>query len=208
MLRVGLTGGIGCGKSVVAGMMRELGCHVLDADEMAHRLIEPGQPAYQEVLREFGREILDAQGRVARAKLAEIVFADPARLARLNAIVHPPVLKELDNELERLAQKDSRGVAVVEAALLVESAYHHRLDRLIVVWCTPEQQLERLTDPVYGRGMTPEEARRRTAAQLSLAEKRKLATDEIDCSGTLDQTRSQVEALVGRLKRLAAAPAS
>jgi len=188
--------------------MRELGCHVLDADEMAHRLIEPGQPAYQEVLREFGREILDAQGRVARAKLAEIVFADPARLARLNAIVHPPVLKELDNELERLAQKDSRGVAVVEAALLVESAYHHRLDRLIVVWCTPEQQLERLTDPVYGRGMTPEEARRRTAAQLSLAEKRKLATDEIDCSGTLDQTRSQVEALVGRLKRLAAAPAS
>ena len=203
MLRVGLTGGIGCGKSAVAAMMRDLGCHVVDADQMAHRLTEPGQPAYQEVLREFGSEILDAQGRVARAKLAEIVFADPARLARLNAIVHPPVLKELEIELARLARNDSRGVAVVEAALLVESGYHHSLDRLIVVWCTPEQQLARLTDPASGRGMTPEQAQRRIAAQLSLAEKRKLATDEIDCSGTLDQTRRQVTALVDRLKRWA-----
>jgi len=208
MLRVGLTGGIACGKSTVAAMMRDLGCHVLEADQMAHSLIEPGQPAYNDVVREFGREILDEQGRVDRAKLAEIVFADPARLARLNAIVHPPVLAELDRELARLARKDSQGVAVVEAALLIESGYHHSLDRLIVVWCTPEQQLARLTDPAYGRGMTPEQARRRIAAQLSLAEKRKLATDEIDCSGTMDQTRRQVAALVDRLKRLAVASAT
>lgn len=208
MLRVGLTGGIGCGKSAVAAMMRDLGCHVLDADKMAHRLIEPGQPAYEEVVREFGREILDAQGRVARAKLAEIVFADPARLAYLNAIIHPRVLAELDVELARLARNDSRGVAVVEAALLVESGYHHSLDRLIVVWCTPEQQLARLTDAASGRGMSPEHARRRIAAQLSLAEKRKLASDEIDCSGTMDQTRRQVTALVERLKRLADASAT
>jgi dephospho-CoA kinase len=208
MLRVGLTGGIACGKSTVAAMMREMGCHVLEADQIAHRLIEPGRPVYDDVVREFGREILDAQGRVARAKLAEIVFADPARLARLNAIVHPPVLAELDRELNRLAQNDSRGVAVVEAALLIESGYHHSLDRLIVVWCTPEQQLARLTDPACGRGLPPEQARRRIAAQLSLEEKRKLASDEIDCSGSMDQTRRQVTALVDRLKRLAVAQAT
>jgi dephospho-CoA kinase len=208
MLRVGLTGGIACGKSTVAAMMRDLGCHVLDADRMAHQMIEPGQPAYDEVLREFGREILDARGRVDRARLAEIVFADPARLARLNAIVHPPVLAELDRELERLALADPQGVAVVEAALLVESGYDRRLDRLIVVWCTPEQQEARLTDPASGRGMTPEQARRRIAAQLSLAEKRKLATDEIDCSGGMDQTRRQVTALVDKLKRSALASAT
>ena len=205
MLRAGLTGGIACGKSAVAAMMRELGCYVLDADRMAHRLIEPGQPAYDDVVREFGREILDEQGRVARAKLADIVFADPARLARLNAIVHPRVLRELDVELDWLARSDSQGVTVVEAALLVESGYHHSLDRLIVVWCTPEQQLVRLTDPAYGRGMTVEQARQRIAAQMSLAEKRKLADDEIDCSGTMDQTRRQVTELVEHLKRLAVA---
>ena len=201
MLRVGLTGGIASGKSAVAEIMREIGCYVLDADRMAHRLIEPGQAAYAGVVNEFGRDILDAEGRILRPNLADIVFASPQRLARLNAIVHPPVLKELEIELARLARNDSRGVAVVEAALLVESGYHHSLDRLIVVWCTPEQQLARLTDPASGRGMTPEQAQRRIAAQLSLAEKRKLATDEINCSGTLDQTRRQVTALVDRLKR-------
>ena len=205
MLRVGLTGGIACGKSTVAAMMRELGCHVLNADQMAHRLIEPGQPAYDPVVREFGRDILDAQGRVARAKLAEIAFSDPARLARLNAIIHPGVLAELDLELDRLTRTDPRGVAVVEAALLIESGYHQRLDRLIVIWCTPEQQLARLTDPVSGRGLTPEQAQRRIAAQLSLAEMRKAADDEINCSSGMDLTRRQVTALVERLKHLAAA---
>jgi dephospho-CoA kinase len=203
MLRVGLTGGIASGKSAVAAMMRELGCYVLDADRMAHRLIEPGQPAYDAVVREFGREILDDQGRIVRPRLADIVFADPARLARLNALVHPHVLANLDVELDWLARSDPQGVAVVEAALLIESGYHHSLDRLIVAWCTPEQQLERL---VAGRSMTPEQARQRIASQMSLEEKRKLADDEIDCSGTLDHTRRQVVALVGRLKQMAVAP--
>jgi dephospho-CoA kinase len=205
MLRVGLTGGIGCGKSIVAARMRELGCYVLEADRMAHRLIEPGQPAYDDVVREFGREILESHGQVIRAKLAEIVFADPARLARLNAIVHPLVLGQVMTELDRLAPSDPEGVAVVEAALLIEAGYHDNLDRLIVVWCTPEQQLARLTDAASGRGMTPEQARARIAAQLSLQEKRKLADDEIDCSGTMDQTLRQVTGLVERLKRLAVA---
>jgi dephospho-CoA kinase len=204
MLRVGLTGGIGCGKSTVAAMMRELGCHILDADEMAHRLIEPGEAAYDDVVLEFGRDILDPAGRVDRRKLAAIVFADPARRAHLEAIIHPRIFEARARQLGRLEQADPHGVAVIEAALLVEAGYYKQLDRLIVVWCWPEQQLARLTDPAFGRGMTSEQAQRRMAAQLNLAEKRKLADDEIDASGTLEETRGQVVALVEKLKRLAA----
>ena len=203
MLRAGLTGGIATGKSVVAAMMRELGCYVLDADRMAHRLIEPGQAAYRKRRAANSAAVFwTTKDSVVRAKLAEIVFADPARLARLNAIIHPHVLAGLDRELGRLAQSDAQGVAVVEAALLIESGYSQKLDRLVVVWCTPEQQLERL---ISGRGMTEEQARRRIASQMSLDEKRKLADDEIDCSGTMDHTRKQVIAVVERLKQIAVA---
>jgi dephospho-CoA kinase len=200
MLRVGLTGGIGCGKSAVAGMMREFGCHVIEADEIARRLMEPGQAAYAEVVCEFGREILTSDGRIDRQRLAAIVFADRARLDRLNAIVHPLVLAEEDREFARFSGQDPRGIAVVVAALLIESGFYKRLDRLVVAWCTPEQQLERLTDPKFGRGMAPGEARQRIASQMSLAEKRKLADDQIDCSGTIEETRREVAALVARLK--------
>lgn len=208
MLRVGLTGGIACGKTVVAEMMREFGCVILNADRMAHRLIEPGGAAFESVVREFGRGILDGEGHIVRTKLAEIVFADPPRLAKLSAIIHPYVLSQLDAELARLEESDFRGVAVVEAALLVESGYCHRLDRLVLVWCTPEQQLERLIDRRGGRGMSETQARQRIASQTSLEEKRKLADDEIDCSGTLADTRRQVATLVERLTLLAATTAS
>jgi dephospho-CoA kinase len=203
MLRVGLTGGIGCGKSTVAAMMRELGCHILDADKLAHQVIEPGQPAFDDVVREFGTEILDAAGRVDRSKLGAIVFADPARRARLEAITHPRIFESRARELHELEQSDPHGIAVIEAALLIEAGYYKQLDRLVVAWCRPEQQLARLTDPAFGRGLTGEQAQRRIAAQLSLAEKRKLADDEIDCSGTVEETRRQVAALVEKLKRLA-----
>ncbi len=205
MIRAGLTGGIASGKSVVAAMMEEMGCRILYADRMAHQLIEPGEPAHEEVLREFGRGIADAAGRVDRAKLGDIVFGDPGRLARLNEIIHPRVLREIDSELERLARTDPHGVAVVEAALLIESGYYRKLDRLIVVWCTPEQQLARLTDAEFGRGLSREQARQRIAAQMPLEEKLKLADDRIDCSGTLEQTRRQVANLVSRMKRSALA---
>jgi dephospho-CoA kinase len=204
MLRVGLTGGIGCGKSVVAAMLRELGCVVLEADPLAHRMIEPGHPAYDDVVRDFGKQILKADGHVDRAKLAAIVFREPARLARLNQIVHPRVVEALDRELAELAPKLPGGVAVVEAALLVESSYHERLDCLIVVWCTEEQQMERLG----ARGMSREDAERRIAAQMQMDQKRRLADHEIDCSGTLEHTRQQVVTLVERFKRQAAAKAS
>jgi dephospho-CoA kinase len=201
MLRVGLTGGMGCGKSTVAAMMRALGCHVIEADPLAHKLIEPGQPAFQEVVRAFGAEILHADGRVDRARLGAIVFADVDKLLRLNAIVHPRVLKELERLFSKHAVTNPAGVAVVEAALLVEAGYEKHLDRLVVAWCTPQQQVERL----LARGMSREKIQQRLAAQMPLEEKRRRANDVVDCSVSLDETRAQVELLVARLKQLAAA---
>lgn len=206
MLRVGLTGGIACGKSTVAAMMSMLGCHVLEADTLAHDLIEPGQAAYDEVVREFGPEILAADKRIDRAILARIVFGAPARLEALNAIVHPRVLEVTDKEFERLRREDPPGVAVLAAALLIEAGYDAHLDRLVVVWCRPEQQIVRLTDHASGRGMTRAEAEQRIAAQMPLDRKKAMADDLIDASGTLDATRRQVTALVNRLKLLAAQP--
>jgi len=210
MLRIGLTGGIGCGKSTVAAMMSELGCHIINADKMAHALIAPGAAAYDEVVRQFGTHILASDGSIDRARLASIVFGDPKKLAALNAIVHPRVLREIDQELARLAASDPHGIAVVEAALLIEAGYHQKLDRLILVSCTREQQLERLTNAGFGRAMSREQAEQRIAAQMPLEEKRKAGSgkiDEIDCSGSLDCTRKQVQALVGQLRQMAGSPA-
>jgi dephospho-CoA kinase len=177
---------------------------VLEADTIAHDLIEPGQPAYDEVVREFGRDILSDDKRVDRAILARVVFSDPARLDALNRIIHPRVLEVTDKEFERIAATDPAGVAVLAAALLIEAGYDAHLDRLVVVWCRPEQQIVRLTDHASGRGMTRAEADHRIAAQMPLDRKKAMADDLIDASGTLDATRRQVSALVARLKRLAA----
>jgi dephospho-CoA kinase len=199
MLRVGLTGGIATGKSTVAAILRELGCRILEADKIAHRMIEPGAAAYEDVIREFGRGVLTPDGRVDRPKLAAIVFADPARLARLNAIVHPPVLEEQDRELDAIERAEPHAIAVVEAALLIEAGYAKKLDFLVVTWCTPEQQLARLTHMGAGRALTPEQARQRIAAQMPIEEKRRMADQVIDCSGSLEHTREQVVALVAKL---------
>jgi len=210
MLRVGLTGGIGCGKSTVAAMMNDLGCHIINADKMAHALIAKGEPAYDEVVRQFGTHVLAPDGSIDRARLASIVFGDGNKLASLNAIVHPRVLREIDREFDRLAAKDPHGVAVVEAALLIEAGYHEKLDRLILVTCTPEQQLDRLTNTAFGRAMSREQAEKRIAAQLPVEEKRRMAAGkivEIDCSGSLDDTKKQVRELVDRLSQTAGSPA-
>jgi dephospho-CoA kinase len=201
MLRVGLTGGIGCGKSTVAAMMRALGCHVIEADPLAHKLIEPGQAAFQEVVRAFGADILHSDGHVDRGKLGAIVFADVDKLLRLNAIVHPRVLKELERLFSEYAVANPHGVAVVEAALLIEAGYVKHLDRLVVTWCKSEQQMERL----LARGMSREQIEQRLAAQMPLEEKRRRADDVVDCSVPLEETRVQVEQLVAKLKQLAAA---
>jgi dephospho-CoA kinase len=201
MLRVGLTGGIATGKTTVAAILREFGCHVIEADKIAHRMIEPGGAAYDEVLREFGSGILTPDGSVNRPKLGAIVFADPERLARLNAIVHPPVLAAQAEELAAIERADPHAISVVVAALLVEGGYYKNLDCLVVTWCTPSQQLERLTHRDAARGLTIEQARRRIESQISQEEKRRLADEEIDCSGTLEHTREQVTALFAKLKK-------
>jgi dephospho-CoA kinase len=199
MLRVGLTGGIGCGKSTVAEIMRELDCRVLDADAVARDLAEPGRPAYKEILATFGPEILSPGGQMDRAKMAHLVFHDASKLAKLNQILHPRVIAEQNRQLEEIAWMDPHAIAVIEAALLIEAGYRLGMDRLIVVWCRPDQQIDRVTNP-RGRNMSRQDAEARMAAQMPLDEKRRLATDEIDNSGSLAATRQQVERLVAQLK--------
>lgn len=196
MLRLGLTGGIASGKSAVAGMLRELGFAVLDADSLGHALIEPGKPAYEEVVRTFGPSVLDGQQRVDRSKLGAVVFADRAKLDALNAIVHPRVKAEIVRQFAEWARDGERAAAFVEAALLVEAGYLDELDGLVVTWSRPEQQVERLR----ARGMSEGEARRRIAAQMPVEEKVKFATEKIDCSGTMEETRRQVEELAARIR--------
>jgi dephospho-CoA kinase len=200
MLRLGLTGGIASGKSAVAALLREMGFPVLDADSVAHKLMEPGQPAREEILREFGADLAGADGRIDRAKLGAIVFADPAKLAKLNAILHPRVEQIMLNQYEEWKRCGVRDAAIVEAALLVEAGFVSKLDGLVVAWCEPEQQLERLK----ARGMSELDAKRRIAAQLPLEEKLRLATYTIDCSGTMESTRAQVHALAAKLRKSAA----
>ncbi len=197
MKRLGITGGIASGKSVVAGMLRELGFRVIDADALGHEAIEPGTRAYNEIVREFGAGVVGADGRIDRGKLGAIVFADGEKLKKLNAIVHPQVENEmvrLFGEWEKSGVKDA---AFVEAALLVEAGYQKNLDGLVVAWCRPEQQMERL----LARGLSEAEARRRIAAQMPAEEKLPYAAEKIDCSGSLEETRRQVEELATKLRR-------
>lgn len=196
MLKMGLTGGIASGKSAVAALLREMGFRVLEADIIAHQLIEPGQPAHEEVLREFGSDLVDASGRIDRAKLAAIVFADPAKLKKLNSMIHPRVEKIITRQLGQWERDGVRDAAFVEAALLVEAGYVKFLDGLVVTFCEPQQQLERLR----ARGMSEIEAKRRLAAQMPTEEKLRYATERIDCSGSLEQTRAQVQALAAKLR--------
>jgi len=201
MLRVGLTGGIACGKSTVAVMLREREVLILDADPLVHEMLESGQPVYEEVVREFGPEILTPGLKIDRAKLAAIVFKDHARLARLNQIIHPRVMEVVQKWFAALDRSGGPRFAVVEAALLVEAGYREKLDRLVVVRCKPEQQIARLR----ARGFSEEQARQRISAQMPIDEKAQLADDVIDASGSLEETERQVDELVDRLGRLAAA---
>ena len=201
MLRVGLTGGIGCGKTTVAEFLREYGIPVLDADPLAQKLMTPGGVAHDDVIRAFGAGILDAHGDIDRRKLAEIAFANHASLSKLNALVHPHVSREIENQFAEWSQPGGPPIAVVEAALLIEAGYRDRLDRLIVVWCRPEQQRERL----LARGLGAEQIALRMAAQMSAEAKRRCATDEIDNSGIIEQTRLHVQQLCESLRRQAGA---
>ncbi|HEX8072886.1 MAG TPA: dephospho-CoA kinase [Pyrinomonadaceae bacterium] len=202
MLRVGLTGSIAVGKSYVARVLTELGCPVLDADQTARAVVAPGTPGLQAVVAEFGPDILRADGTLDRAKLGQLVFADGARRARLNAILHPRIMAAQDEWLKEREADAPHGVAVIDAALMIESGGYKRLDKLIVVHCRPEAQLERL---MRRDQLTRAEAERRIAAQMPQAEKVRYADFLIDTSGEHDATRAQVVAVYEQLRALARA---
>jgi dephospho-CoA kinase len=199
MLKMGLTGGIASGKSAVAVMLREMGFPVLEADVVAHKLIETGQPAHDQVLREFGAGVADATGRIDRGKLAAVVFADRVKLEKLNRILHPLVEEIILRQFEEWQRNGVPDAGFVVAALLVEAGMTKALDGLVVAFCKPEQQLERLR----ARGMSEVEAKRRLAAQLPVEEKLRHATETINCSGSFEQTRAEVRALAAKLRKRA-----
>jgi dephospho-CoA kinase len=202
MLKVGLTGGIASGKSVVGEMFVALGAHLVQADRIAHQLMQPGQLVYNEVVRHFGREILNPDGSVDRTKLAEAVFGTgpkPAesklsRIEELNRIVHPAVIRSQEGWMEEMGRQDPHAVAIVEAALILEAHTADRFDCLIVVTCSDEQRVVRFAArQKIDVEAACKEVARRMAAQLPDEEKIKAADYVIDNSGSLDQTREQVQ---------------
>lgn len=194
---IGLTGGIASGKSAVARFLRELGAPVVDADLLARKVVEPGQPAHADIVREFGTEVVAADGTIDRAMLGERVFSDPQARRRLNAITHPRIAAAGQDEIAAHAGRGAR-VVIYEAALLVENRVHELLDGLIVVKASPEAQLERV---MARDGLSEEAARARLAAQLPLEAKLAVATHVIDNSGPLERTREQVRELWEKLNK-------
>ena len=222
MLKVGLTGSIASGKSVVGEMFVALGAHLVQADDIAHQLMQHGQTVYHEVVAHFGRDILNNDGSVNRAKLADAAFGPDrgsaptnptaalsrgqSRIDELNRIVHPAVIRSQEEWMEEVGRQDPRAVAMVEAALILEAGAAQRFDRLIVVTCTDEQRIARFA----ARHKLPldlarKEVQRRMAAQLPEAVKIKAANYVIDNSGLLDQTREQVRVVWAELQPLAIA---
>ena len=203
MLRVGLTGGIGCGKTTVAHMFGERGAQLINADAVGHEVIRKPEPAYEEILESFGKSLLGEDEEIDRGRLGEIVFADREKLRRLNAIVHPRIIERLNHYSDKMAEAYPESILLVEAALIYEAKLDSWFDRIITAWCPPARQEERLTQD---HGMTLEEARRRIAGQLPNEEKRRRADYVIDCSGTLEETRRQVEEVYAQLSGLLRSP--
>ena len=210
MLKVGLTGGIASGKSAVGEMFVKLGAHLIQSDDVAHRLLEPGQTVYDEVVRRFGNSILSPDGAISRPKLAEAAFgraaegsgtAEAPRVQELNAIVHPAVIAQENKWMEGMGTRDSEAIAIVEAALILEARAADRFDYLVVVTCRPEQRIERLARRL---GISEEAARaevmRRMAAQIPEEEKIRAADFVIDNSGSLESTEQQVRKVFAVLR--------
>jgi dephospho-CoA kinase len=196
MTVLGLTGGIGSGKTMVGEMFAQLGAEIIDADQLAREVVEPGQPALHEIVERFGPDILDAGGRLDRGKLGRIVFADAAARMALNALTHPRIRERMEAAVS--ARKDRQGVLILDIPLLFENARTALVEKVIVVWVDPETQLHRLLER---GGLTAEEARMRIAAQMPLDQKRGLADHVIDNGGSPAETRRQVEAIYRRYAR-------
>ena len=211
-MKVGLTGAIASGKSVVGEMFVALGAHLIQADHIARSLMQPGEAVYNEVVRHFGRDILDPDGSINRSRLAELAFgtnslssspgsSKPARVEELNRIVHPAVLRSQKEWMDELGRHDPHAVAIVEAALILEAGAAKQFDRLIVVKCSEEQRIARFAArQKLDLEAARKEVTRRMAAQMPEEEKIRAATYVIDNSTTLDQTRAQVREVWQKLR--------
>ena len=199
MLRVGLTGSIGVGKSFVASIFVELGCHVLDADQTAREVVMPGTPGLKALTEAFGEEILNPDGTLNRKQLGAVVFNDESQRQRLNHILHPFIIARQDEIMNGWEAEDPDGIGIIDAALMIESGGYKRFDKLIVVHCRPEVQLERL---MLRDKLSRDEALRRISSQMSQEEKQKFADYLIDTSDGFESTRAQTEAVNQKLIRV------
>lgn len=196
MLKVGLTGSIAVGKSFVLECFRELGCHVLDADKTARDVVAVGTDGLAEIVDHFGREILAADGSLDRKRMAAIVFADGSKRELLNSIVHPRVFAAQNEWLANIERNDPNAIAIVDAALLIESGGYRRFDKLVVVWCESAIQFERL---MLRDSLDQKTAGQRVAAQLSQDEKKNFADFLIDTSAGFDDAKRQVNEVYNEL---------
>ncbi|HEV8369791.1 MAG TPA: dephospho-CoA kinase [Pyrinomonadaceae bacterium] len=199
MLRVGLTGSIGVGKSFVASTFEELGCHVLDADDTAREVVEPGTPGLQDIVEAFGEDVLQPDGALDRKELAAIVFGDETKRLQLNAILHPRIMERQDEILRRWEAEDPNGVGIVDAALMIESGGYKRFDKLIVVHCRPQVQLERV---MLRNSLTRDEAQKRIDSQMSQEEKQRFGDFLIDTSDGFEPTRQHTKEIYDQLVQL------
>ncbi|HEY8227971.1 MAG TPA: dephospho-CoA kinase [Pyrinomonadaceae bacterium] len=199
MLRVGLTGSIAVGKSYVSSVFAELGCHVLDADETARVVVEPGSAGLAAVVDYFGSEILLNDGRLDRKRLGQVVFENEKQRQKLNSILHPFIIARQDEILREWEALDPGGIGIVDAALMIESGGYKRFDKLIVVYCRPEVQLERL---MLRTGLSRDEAEQRIASQMPQEEKQRYADYLIDTSDGYENTRKQTIEIHEKLRRL------
>ena len=199
MLRVGLTGSIAVGKSYVSSVFAELGCHVLDADQTAREVVLPGTPGLNAVVDHFGREVLGDDGGLDRQHLGELIFADAEQRQQLNAILHPFIIAKQDEVMREWQAVDPDGIAIVDAALMIESGGYKRFDKLIVVHCRPEVQLERL---MLRSGLSLQEAKQRIDSQMPQEEKQRYADFLIDTSDGFESTRQRTEDVYKQLRQL------
>jgi dephospho-CoA kinase len=199
MLFVGLTGSIAVGKSFVSGILRDLGCHVLDADAIARDVVGPGTEGLAAIINGFGKEVLNPDGTLDRLRLGALVFEDPEKLNFLNSLLHPIIIAAQDQLLLELESKYPQDIAIVDAALMIETGSFARFSKIIVVHCDPEVQLERLIDRT---GLSRVEASKRIAAQMPQEEKKRFADYLIDTSNGFEETRLQTEAVFHHLKHL------
>jgi dephospho-CoA kinase len=198
MLKVGLTGSIAVGKSFVLGVLAELGCRVLNADATAREVVAPGTPGLQAVVEAFGKEVLTEEGNLDRSKLGSIVFADEERRLHLNSVLHPFIMAAQDEQMHKWESQDSDGIAVVDAALIIESGGYRRFDKLIVVHCRPDVQLQRL---MSRDGLDRKEAEQRIVTQMPQEEKKKFADFLIDTSDGFESARQQTEGVFQQLSK-------